>query len=66
MDALFDRVIQKVITFVQTLWNQIFGGWNYINIFYWLPQDIRNAATLIVLTLFVFALWKLLMQLLPH
>lgn len=66
MSALFDTVIQKLLTFIQSLWNQIFGGWNYQNIFYWLPSDIQAAASLIILTLFVFALWKLLMQILPH
>lgn len=66
MINLFDTVIQKLLTFIQSLWQQIFGGWQYQNIFYWLPSDIQTAATLIVLTLFVFALWKLLMQILPH
>lgn len=66
MINLFDTVIQKLLTFIQSLWLQIFGGWQYQNIFYWLPSDIQSAATLIVLTLFVFALWKLLMQILPH
>lgn len=66
MINLFDTVIQKLLTFIQSLWQQIFGGWQYQNIFYWLPSDIQSAATLIVLTLFVFALWKLLMQILPH
>ena len=66
MGTIFDTVIQKLLTFIQSLWNQIFGGWNYQNIFYWLPNDIQSAASLIILTLFVFALWKLLMQILPH
>lgn len=66
MINLFDTVIQKLLTFIQSLWQQIFGGWQYQNIFYWLPSDIQTAATLIVLTMFVFALWKLLMQILPH
>lgn len=66
MINLFDTVIQKLLTFIQSLWQQIFGGWQYQNIFYWLPSDIQSAAVLIVLTMFVFALWKLLMQILPH
>lgn len=66
MGTLFEQIIQKLMTFIQSLWNQIFGGWNYQNIFYWLPADIRTAAGLVVTTLFVFALWKLIMQILPH
>ena len=66
MGTLFDNVIQKLLSFIQSLWNQIFGSWNYQNLFYWLPSDIQAAASLIVLTLFVFALWKLLMMIIPH
>lgn len=66
MGTLFDALIQKILALLQSLWNQIFGAWNYLAIFQWLPSDIRAAATVIITVLFGLAVWRLLMQIIPH
>lgn len=61
LTALFNKLIQ----FVQDVFNAIFGNWNYGILFNWLPQDIRSAVTYIILILFALALFKLIKNLNP-
>ena len=66
MINLFNTVINKILPLIRTIFNLVFGNWNYGAIFAWLPNDIRMAADVIILFLFGLALWKLLMHIIPH
>ena len=49
---LLTALFNKLITFVQDVFNAIFGNWNYNVLFSWLPNDIQQAVTYIILFLF--------------
>lgn len=54
-----------IIEFVQWVFNQIFGNWNYQVLFNWLPSDILAAVTFIILFLFGLALFKFIKNIIP-
>ena len=52
ISTLLTALFNKLITFVQDVFNAIFGNWNYNVLFSWLPSDIQSAVTYIILFLF--------------
>jgi len=65
IEQLITALYNKIIQFVQDIFNAVFGNWNYGVLFSWLPQDIRTAVTFIILFLFGLALFKILKNLIP-
>lgn len=62
---LLTSLYNEVISFVQWVFNSIFGGWNYGVLFGWLPSDFLTAASWLILFLFGLALIKFIRTLLP-
>ena len=62
---LLTALLNKLITFVQWVFNQIFGNWNWQILFNWLPNDILTAAGYFILVLFCIALFRLIKDILP-
>lgn len=62
---LLTDLYEILIEFVQWVFNQIFGSWNYQILFGWLPADILSAVTFIILFLFGLALFKFIKNLIP-
>ena len=63
--TLLEAFYNAVISFVQWLFNTVFGSWNYGILFSWLPSDIQSAVTFIILFLFGLAVLQLLKHLTP-
>lgn len=62
---LLTDLYELIIEFVQWVFNQIFGNWNYQVLFNWLPSDILAAVTFIILFLFGLALFKFIKNIIP-
>lgn len=62
---LLTALWQKIQTFVQWVFNQLFGNWNYGVLTSWLPSDIQAAVTAFILFMFCLALIKFIKNLLP-
>ena len=62
---LLTALFNKLITFVQDVFNAIFGNWNYGVLFSWLPADIQASVTYIILFLFAIAVFNLIKNLNP-
>lgn len=68
MDIITDlltELYELIIEFVQWVFNQIFGNWDYQVLFNWLPSDILTAVTFIILFLFGLALFKFIKNIIP-
>lgn len=65
MENLLSALYTKIISWIQSIFNAIFGGWNWQVLFSWLPQDIRNAAAAFILVCFAITLLRILRDLLP-
>lgn len=63
-NLLYD-LYDVLLDFVQWVFNQIFGNWNYQVLFNWLPSDILAAVTFIILFLFGLALFKFIKNIIP-
>lgn len=62
---LLTDLYELIIEFVQWVFNQIFGNWDYQVLFNWLPSDILAAVTFIILFLFGLALFKFIKNIIP-
>ena len=62
---LLTALYQKLITFIQWLFNELFSGWNYSVLTSWLPSDIAAAVSWFILLMFGIAIIKLIRNLLP-
>lgn len=62
---LLTSLYNELISFVQWVFNQIFGSWNYGVLFQWLPSEFLSAASWLILFLFGLALIKFIKNLLP-
>lgn len=65
LQTAITALYQKIIQFVQDIFDMIFQGWNYGVLFNWLPQDIQAAASFLILFLFALALIHLIRDMLP-
>ena len=63
--TILTALFNKLITFVQDVFNAIFGNWNYNVLFSWLPNDIQQAVTYIILLLFAITIFNLIKNLNP-
>lgn len=63
--SLLTSLFQAIISFVQSVFNAVFGNWNYGVLFSWLPGDIGATATSFILILFGIGLIKIVRDLLP-
>ena len=63
--TLLTSLFNKMVQFVQDVFNAIFSNWNYGILFSWLPQDIQQAVTYIILFLFAIAVFYLIKNLNP-
>lgn len=62
---LLQSLFQELISFAQSIWQLIFGEWNYQVLFGWLPGDIQAAVNFLIIFLFGLALFALIKRLLP-
>ena len=65
ISTLLTALFNKLITFVQDVFNAIFGNWNYSILFNWLPNYIQSAVTYIILFLFAITVFNLIKNLNP-
>lgn len=65
ISSLIEGLFQKLIEFVQWLFNQVFGGWNFGVLFSWLPSDIIAAVNYLIIFLFGLVVLKWIKDLLP-
>lgn len=65
IQTLLEELWTALISFVQEIFELIFGDWNYQAILTWLPQDIRNAIDLFILVLFGIVVIKFIRSLIP-
>lgn len=65
IQTLLEELWQALITFVQDIFDLVFGNWDYKAIITWLPSDIVSAIDLFILALFGFAVIKFIRSLIP-
>lgn len=65
ISSLIEGLFQKLIDFVQWLFNQVFGSWNFGVLFSWLPSDIIAAVNYLIIFLFGLVVLKWIKDLLP-
>lgn len=65
IQTLLEELWTALISFVQEIFELIFGNWNYQAILTWLPQDIRDAIDLFILVLFGIVIIKFIRSLFP-
>lgn len=65
ISSLIEGLFQKLIDFVQWLFNQVFGAWNFGVLFSWLPSDIIGAVNYLIIFLFGLVVLKWIKDLLP-
>lgn len=65
IQTLLEELWQALISFIQEIFQLIFGEWNYQAILGWLPQDIREAIDLFILVLFGMVVIRFIRDLIP-
>lgn len=65
IQTILEELWQALITFVQDIFDLVFGNWDYDVIITWLPNDIVSAIELFILVLFGFAVIKFIRSLIP-
>lgn len=65
METLLQSLYEKIVAFIQQIFNMIFGEWTYNVLFSWLPSDIQAAVTFLIIFLFGLALVKIIRSFLP-
>lgn len=65
MESLLSALYSKLISWIQAIFNAIFGNWNFGILFSWLPSDIQTVAASFILILFAIGLIKVIRDLLP-
>lgn len=65
IENLLSSLYAKLLDFIESLFDLIFGGWNWQALFSWLPSDILSAASAFILVCFGIALIRIIRTLLP-
>lgn len=60
-----EELYNGIISFVQYIFDAIFGGWNWQVLFGWLPSDFLTTCTFLILFFFAIMLIKFIRNLLP-
>lgn len=63
--SLLSGLYDKLLEFIEWLFDLVFHSWNYQALFTWLPTDIQNAVEVFVVVLFGIAIFKLFKELIP-
>lgn len=65
IENLLSSLYEKLLSFISSIFDLLFGGWNWQVLFSWLPSDILSAAEAFILVCFGLALLRILKSLLP-
>lgn len=65
IDTLLSSLYTKLLSFIQSIFDLLFNGWNWEVLFSWLPSDILSAASAFILVCFGIAFLRILRDLLP-
>lgn len=65
IESLLSSLYDKLLTFLSSLFDAVFGSWNWSALFSWLPSDILTAATGFILVCFGITFLRILKDILP-
>lgn len=65
LENILTDLYQTLISLVRELFNSLFGQWNWLVLFGWLPSDFLTVASWFIIFLFGLMLFKVIKTLLP-